>query len=584
MAEDIVESAAGEEFQFVIPITGYTLRSITPESTDNEYNLPPGEWMFVEGWASDASEDKLKGRMTERAIIGMVNCVNNGSYAPVFHSVEKARKATPTVGVDVDHSMHWTDQIGYVVKAEAVYNIPPEMLARGAKAPAMHTVEAIDLEMSHGRDLKRALDKGTQLGKSIYGKVVEGKRQVGRSGELVSETFDLVDLHKIAITSAPVNNVTFVRAIKRSMSGAELEEESIDSYLERYLSQKERDSIADEDFAGPNRTFPIDTQAHLDAAARLIGHAADPAAVKRKAIAIAKRKGLKLPESWESASDEPDGDSDDKGRSMPDPDTQEENIVKRAEETTELEAAEASNSGEAQAGTTPLEGVEQPESASSDAETSVDEAADPVQEEGQPENVERAVATDAAQGAAEPVVEADASTESAEGSETQGPSQDDVARALGVLEQHFVGEERFRAFESAVKELLSKAAEAPTLVSKAMAEVDTLKATVSEQANTIATQQSVIEKLVERMDKYGKQGQGRFGVVARSFTEEYKEEPAVDFTPEERRSIARNLASQGEIGAAASVIMGWVKKSEAEKFMLDPTKVLPPPVQEGEQK
>ncbi len=28
----------------------------------------------------------------------------------------------------------------------------------------------------------------------------------------------------------------------------------------RYIPVKERDAIADEDFAGPNRTFPIDTQ------------------------------------------------------------------------------------------------------------------------------------------------------------------------------------------------------------------------------------------------------------------------------------------------------------------------------------
>lgn len=65
-----------------------------------------------------------------------------------------------------------------------------------------------------------------------------------------------------------------------------------------YIPKAERDKIPDEDFAGPDRTFPINTQAHLDAAAHLIGHAADPAAVKRKAIAIAKRKGFKLPDAW----------------------------------------------------------------------------------------------------------------------------------------------------------------------------------------------------------------------------------------------------------------------------------------------
>jgi len=65
------------------------------------------------------------------------------------------------------------------------------------------------------------------------------------------------------------------------------------------LSQKERDQIDDSDFAGPDQSFPIDSQEHLDAAAHLIGHAADPAAVKKKAIAIAKRKGFTLPKSWQ---------------------------------------------------------------------------------------------------------------------------------------------------------------------------------------------------------------------------------------------------------------------------------------------
>ena len=69
--------------------------------------------------------------------------------------------------------------------------------------------------------------------------------------------------------------------------------------IERSISQKERDAIDESDFAGPGRSFPIDSQEHLDAAAKLIGHADDPEAVKRKAIAIAKRKGFTLPDSWE---------------------------------------------------------------------------------------------------------------------------------------------------------------------------------------------------------------------------------------------------------------------------------------------
>lgn len=57
---------------------------------------------------------------------------------------------------------------------------------------------------------------------------------------------------------------------------------------------------APEDFAGPHQSFPIKTQEDVDSAAKLIGHADDPAAVKAKIKSIAKRKGLSVPKSWES--------------------------------------------------------------------------------------------------------------------------------------------------------------------------------------------------------------------------------------------------------------------------------------------
>lgn len=62
---------------------------------------------------------------------------------------------------------------------------------------------------------------------------------------------------------------------------------------------KDRKDIPDEDFAGPEHSFPIVNQASVDDAAHLIGEAADPDAVKAKIIAIAKRKGLKLPDAWQ---------------------------------------------------------------------------------------------------------------------------------------------------------------------------------------------------------------------------------------------------------------------------------------------
>ena len=63
---------------------------------------------------------------------------------------------------------------------------------------------------------------------------------------------------------------------------------------------KAREDIPDEDFAGPDKSFPIVNQASVDDAARLIGKASDSAAVKAKVIAIANRKGLTIPDAWKS--------------------------------------------------------------------------------------------------------------------------------------------------------------------------------------------------------------------------------------------------------------------------------------------
>lgn len=51
-------------------------------------------------------------------------------------------------------------------------------------------------------------------------------------------------------------------------------------------------------FAGPHNSFPIKSQQDVYDAARLVGHAANPAAVKQRIIRIAHSKGFALPKSW----------------------------------------------------------------------------------------------------------------------------------------------------------------------------------------------------------------------------------------------------------------------------------------------
>lgn len=76
----------------------------------------------------------------------------------------------------------------------------------------------------------------------------------------------------------------------------------------RYIPKKERDAIKDSDFGyvssdGKRRLFPVLDQETLDAAAKLIGRAkglsdADREAVKKKLLAIARRKKLYPPKAW----------------------------------------------------------------------------------------------------------------------------------------------------------------------------------------------------------------------------------------------------------------------------------------------
>jgi hypothetical protein len=82
----------------------------------------------------------------------------------------------------------------------------------------------------------------------------------------------------------------------------DIAESDIDAY-KRYYSQKERKEMPESDFAGPHRSFPIKTQEDVDNAARLIGHAKNPEQVKRRIIEIARRKGFKIPESWQKEED-----------------------------------------------------------------------------------------------------------------------------------------------------------------------------------------------------------------------------------------------------------------------------------------
>jgi hypothetical protein len=63
-------------------------------------------------------------------------------------------------------------------------------------------------------------------------------------------------------------------------------------------------------FGAPDqRLFPIEDQSDMDAAAHLIGRAKNPAKVKKRLIAIARKLGLKIPDAWKDDAAMSDGDN-----------------------------------------------------------------------------------------------------------------------------------------------------------------------------------------------------------------------------------------------------------------------------------
>ena len=57
----------------------------------------------------------------------------------------------------------------------------------------------------------------------------------------------------------------------------------------RDIPQSERDTMDASDFAGPGESFPIKTQADVDAAKHLIGKAKDPAAIGIRGALYSRR-------------------------------------------------------------------------------------------------------------------------------------------------------------------------------------------------------------------------------------------------------------------------------------------------------
>lgn len=69
------------------------------------------------------------------------------------------------------------------------------------------------------------------------------------------------------------------------------------------LTVEQRKQMPKSDFGWPEEMkYPINSQADVDAAAKLIGRApaSQQARIKARIIAIAKRKGYSIPDAWQN--------------------------------------------------------------------------------------------------------------------------------------------------------------------------------------------------------------------------------------------------------------------------------------------
>jgi hypothetical protein len=100
-----------------------------------------------------------------------------------------------------------------------------------------------------------------------------------------------------------------------SMEAAKLYTKGAIPLCERFISKGERDAMDSADFAGKGKSFPIKTGEDVMAAVRSMGRAGsdnyDTGTLKRRIIAIAKRKGLtgRLPKSWQDGGEADEKDS-----------------------------------------------------------------------------------------------------------------------------------------------------------------------------------------------------------------------------------------------------------------------------------
>lgn len=141
-------------------------------------------------------------------------------------------------------------------------------------------------------------------------RVAVGKRNSSADLQMIQQMHD----HSMALGAKcdPTNSYRYAAEDIVSLQVLDRDGKPIGDLVQiraaRDISQKDRDKLADSDFAGPHQSFPIAKPEDVAAAAHSIGRAGgNPETIKANIIAMAYRKGGEfinnLPEAWRKPTD-----------------------------------------------------------------------------------------------------------------------------------------------------------------------------------------------------------------------------------------------------------------------------------------
>lgn len=172
-----------------------------------------------------------------------------------------------------------------------------DSVARGGRITGGQIVELSLVDRPANKNCGIALVKSAADGAPEYvGKVFGADdllvKYAGEGAVEKSVTVELPEDVSVAFTPADLAKLVAHRQRAEQRMAAEKEVQASGKVVDS--SGKDRSHVADEDFAGPGKTFPIETPGDVSDAASLAHHAADPAQVRANIKRIARRKFPKM--------------------------------------------------------------------------------------------------------------------------------------------------------------------------------------------------------------------------------------------------------------------------------------------------